>query len=60
MNIQPQSPAQPAQTLLTVPQQTRMQSRQHLLRRARDIRQHASSSTELWLAAQYEAAAQLL
>jgi hypothetical protein len=40
--------------------QTRQQGRQRLLGRARDIRRRACSSSDLWLAAQYEAAAELL
>ncbi len=50
----------PRQTTPVAAQQTRSQSRQRLLRRARDIRQQARSAADLWLAEQYEAAAELL
>lgn len=60
MNIQPQSPARSLQPQPRPSQQSRSQSRQRLLSRARDIRQQARGTTDLWLAAQYEAAAELL
>nr|WP_067288732.1 hypothetical protein [Marinobacterium profundum] len=60
MNLQPQRPARQLQPQPTPSQQSRSQSRQHLLSHARAIRQQARGTTDLWLAAQYEAAAQLL
>jgi hypothetical protein len=60
MNLQPQSVARPLQPQPTPSPQTRSQSRQRLLSRALDIRQQARDTTDLWLAAQYEAAAELL
>ncbi|UTW13825.1 hypothetical protein [Marinobacterium rhizophilum] len=63
MNLQPSSPARSSQPLRpgnTAGKQPAMLSRQRLLRRAGAIRQQARSATDLWLAEQYEAAAELL
>ncbi len=60
MNLQPQRSARPLQPQPTASRQSRSPSRQRLLRRARDIRQQARGTTDLWLAAQYEAVAELL
>jgi hypothetical protein len=62
VNLQPRNPIKPLppQTRGQQAVQTRQQGRQRLLGRARDIRRRACSSSDLWLAAQYEAAAELL
>lgn len=62
MKLQPRNPIKPLQPHTRGPRavQTRQQGRQRLLGRARDIRRQACSSSDLWLAAQYEAAAELL